>query len=246
MRLVELMLLRLVMWVGIPLLLVVLAVGPARVRRALQRVRTWLFERRLDPGEVLSRIVKQHEDHVAALIEALAQARATEREIVQNIQQSEQSIVALEKEAGDRLAQDDELGARAALCKLNMEKQAVENFQHHRERQQNHIADARRRLYQIELQLRQYKVGRSILLSQLAEARTVEQQLAIANHFDPFSAVANWQKAQGIVQEKSLNARAVEQVYADTPDLTVGGAATPDPEALERQLADLKRQLQQQ
>jgi hypothetical protein len=125
-----------------------------------------------------------------------------------------------------------------------MEKQAIDSFQRHRDRQQRHIEDARRRLYQIELQLRQYEVGRSILLSQLAEARTVEQQLAIASHFDPFSAVANWQKAQGIVQEKSLNARAVEQVYADTPEVTAGVAAAVDPVELEQQLTELKQQLQ--
>jgi hypothetical protein len=95
MRFVELMLLRLVMWVGIPLLLIVLAVGPTRVRRAWRRVLKWLFERRLDPQEVLTRVVKQHKEHVAALIDALAQAQATEREIVENIHQSEQNIAAL-------------------------------------------------------------------------------------------------------------------------------------------------------
>ena len=39
--------------------------------------------------------------------------------------------------------------------------------------------------------LRQYDVGRSILLTQLAQAEKFEQQYAIAGHFDPFNAVAN-------------------------------------------------------
>ena len=244
MRLIELMMLRLVLWVGIPALLLVLAVGPRRVRGALSRLRKWLFERPLDPQEVLTRVVRQHQEHVDALIQALAQAVKTENEITANIRQSERNVAAHECEARERLQRGDELGARAALFKLNLERQAIENFLHHRERQQRHIADSRRRLYQVELQLRQYELGRSILLTQLAEARTVEQQLAIASHFDPFSAVANWQKAEGVVQEKSLNARAVEQVYADTPDFSTAVSATVDPAALDRQLEELRQQIE--
>ena len=239
MRFFELLLLRLVMWVGIPLFLLVLAVGPARVRRALQQARKWLLERRLDPQEVLTRVVRQHEEHVASVRQALARAEATEADIVQNLRKSEENITALEKEALERAKQGDDLGARAALYKVNLERQAVESFQTHRARQQQHIGDARRRLYQIELQLRQYEVGRSILLSQLAEARTVEQQYAIASHFDPYNAVANWQKAEGVVQEKALSARAVEQVYADTLDLPAAAPAAVDPVALDAQLAEL-------
>src|SRR5438105_7380321 len=135
MRFIELMMLRGVLWVGIPLLLFVLAVGPRRVRGALLRVRKWLFERPLDPQEVLTRVVRQHEEHVAALREALKQAEATEQEIAQNIRLSEDSITVQEREARERLRQGDELGARAALFKLNLESQAIETFQHHRERQ---------------------------------------------------------------------------------------------------------------
>src|SRR5205823_5535512 len=164
----------------------------------------------------------------------------TEAEIVENLRTSEANIAALEKEAVERARHGDDLGARAALYKLNLERQAVESFRAHRARQQQHIADARRRLYQIELQLRQYEVGRSILLRQLAEARTVEQQYAIASHFGPYNAVANWQKAEGAVQEKALNARAVEQVYADTLDLPAAAPAAVDPLALDAQLAELK------
>ncbi len=103
---------------------------------------------------------------------------------------------------------------------------------------------ARRRLHLLELQLRQYEVGRSILLNQLAEARTVEQQYALASQFDPFSAVAGWLRAEGMVQEASQNARAVEQVYHDTADLPLGGRPVHiDPELLDAQLAQLKAQV---
>lgn len=244
MRFFELLLLRLVLWVGVPLFLLTLAVGPGRIVRAWHRARKWLLERRLDPEEVLTRVVKQHEEHIASLRRALSQAETAEGDIVQNIRKSEENILALEREAAQRVKHADDLGARAALYKLNLERQAVDNFRTQRERQQRHITDARRRLYQLELQLRQYEVGRSILLSQLAEARTVEQQYAIASHFDPFSAVANWQKAEGVVQEKALTARAVEQVYVDTLDLPAN--VTPvaaEPAALDAQLAELKARL---
>jgi phage shock protein A len=243
MRFLELVLFRLVLWVGIPLFLLVIAVGPGRIRRWWQQARKWLLEHRLDPQEVLTRVVRQHEEHIASVREALARAEATEADITANIHKSEKNVTALEAEARQRVEQGDELGARAALFKLNLERQAADSFRAHRQRQQQHIADARRRLYQLELQLRQYEVGRSILLSQLAEARTVEQQFAIASHFDPYNAVANWQKAEGLVQEKALTARAVEQVYADTLELPAAVPATVDPVALDAELAELKHRV---
>src|SRR5262249_47271727 len=107
--------------------------------------------------------------------------------------------------------------------------------------------ESRRRLYLVELQLRQYEVGRSILLSQLAEAQTVEQQYAIANNFDPFSAVANWQQAEGMVQEKALTARAAEQVYTDIAEIPLAGQPVQvDSAALDAQLAELKASLGKQ
>src|SRR5207248_8327658 len=130
-----LLLLRLVMWVGIPLFLLVLAIGPGRVRRALAQARKWLLERRLDPQEVLTRVVQQHEQHVASVREALARAEATEAEIVENLRTSEANIAALEKEAVERARHGDDLGARAALYKLNLERQAVESCRAHRARQ---------------------------------------------------------------------------------------------------------------
>jgi phage shock protein A len=136
------------------------------------------------------------------------------------------------------------LGARAALYKLTLERLAVSSFQEQLKRQKEHIGEARRRLYLLELQLRQYEVGRSILLSQLAEAKTVEQQYAIANNFDPFSAVAHWQQAEGMVQQKALSARAAELVYSDVAEMPLAGQpAQVDPHALDDQLATLKAQL---
>lgn len=244
MRFLELILLRLILWVGVPLLLLVLIVGPAKVKSTWRRTWKWLWERRLDPQEVLTRVVHQHEAHVAALRQALAQAEDTEKEIGRNLKKSEDSLAHLDTEAQHLAEKGDDLGARAALYKLNLEKQAVVSFTEQRERQQRHIAEARRRLYQVELQLRQYEVGRSILLSQLAEARTVEQQYAIIHHFDPFQAVANWQKAEGIVQEKALSARAVERVYSDTLDVpAVNHSATIDQAELDAQLAQLKAKI---
>ena len=191
MRLLELLLLRLLLWFGLPLLLVVLAVGPRRARRGLRRAWSWLWEKRLEPEAVLTEIVKQHEAHVAALRTALVQCDAAEHEIARNLSRSEANCTALEQEARTLAEKNDDLGARAAPYKLNLERMAVATFREQRERQKVHVAEARRRLYLLELQLRQCEVGRSILLGQLAEAKTVSQQFEIANRFDPFSAVAN-------------------------------------------------------
>lgn len=244
MHLIELLLFRLVMWGGIPLLLIVLAVGPRRLVGAYRHVCKWLLEKRLDPQDVLTRVVRQHEEHVLQIRRALHHAEKIETEIAENLRKSQENIGTLESESAACVGRGDELGARAALFKLNLERHAAESFAMHLRRQQQHIDDLRRRLYQTELQLRQYEVGRSILLSQLAEAQTVEQQFAIASHFDPFSAVANWEKAEGIVQEKALTARAVEQVYADTNDTPMPcPMPTVNPAALDEQLAELKARL---
>jgi hypothetical protein len=130
---------------------------------------------------------------------------------------------------------------------LNLERAAMENFDVQLKRQRELIEDSRRRLYELELQLRQYEVGRNILLSQLAAAEKVEQQYAIARQFDPFNAVANWQQAEGLVQQKSLNAKAIERVYADTADVSHAATLSAqslsvDPAALEAELARLRSQ----
>jgi phage shock protein A len=236
--------LRVVLWVGLPLALIVLALGPLRVLRAVKRGWTWLWRKRLDPEEILTEIVRQHQGHIEALRQALNRSEKAEAEIIRNIATSKENIANLEEEARGHVLHADDLGARAALYKVHLERLAVSSFQEQLQRLREHIAEARRRLYLLELQLRQYEVGRSILLSQLAEAKTVEQQYAIANSFDPFSAVAHWQQAEGLVQEKALSARAVEKVYDDVAEMPLAGQpAQVDPAALDSQLAALKARL---
>jgi phage shock protein A len=247
MQFLELLLLRLFLWLGLPLLLLVLALGPVRVWNWLKDAWIWLWEKRLDPRELLTRVVRQQQQRIAALRKALQQAEAAEADILSNSHKSEENITNLEKEAHRLAARYDDLGARAALYKLNLERVALESFNEQLKRQRRHITEARRRLYLLELQLRQYEVGRTILLSQLADAQTVEQQYAIASHFDPFHAVANWQKAEGLVQEKAVNARAVEQVFTDTAEMPLAHQpAQVDPATLDAQLAELKRRMKEE
>jgi hypothetical protein len=241
---IEMLILRTLLFVGIPVALVMLALGPRRAMKLLHRGWTWLTQRRMEPEEILTQVVKQHQEHVSALQKALAQAEKAEAEIVANLKTSQENIVALEASAKERAQADDDLQAQADLYKLNLERMAAESFQEHLLRQRRSIHDSRRRLYQLELQLRQYEVGRSILLSQLAEAKSVEQQFAIASQFDPFNAVADWQKAEGLVQEKALSARAIERVYNDTADLA-GGSTSVDPQLLKAQLEQLRAELNQ-
>ena len=243
---VEYVLLRVILWVGLPLLLGVIAVGPRRVWGGVKRAWHWLWKRRLDPEEALTQVVQGHQKHVTALREVLSRCEAAEAEIARNIRQSDENIAALDDEARKKATQGDDLGARAVLYKLNLERAAVDSFRQQLERQRYHIAEVRRHLFLVELQLRQYEVGRSILLSQLAEAQTIEQQADIAAHFDPFNAVANWKKAEGLVQEKAVNARAVERVYADMAEMPMTVQPPPtEPAALDAQLAELKARVAQ-
>ncbi len=237
---------RLVLWIGLPLLLLTLALGPRKVLRRSKAAWAWLTRRRLDPEEILTHVVRQHEQHVAALGKLLAEEEAAEATIVANLRQSAGNLTTLEDQARTQSGAAT-IWCRAALYKLNLERAAMENFDVQLKRQRELIEDSRRRLYELELQLRQYEVGRNILLSQLAAAEKVEQQYAIARQFDPFNAVANWQKAEGLVQQKSLNAKAIERVYADTTDVANAASlsAAPlsvDTAALEAELARLRSQ----
>jgi phage shock protein A len=240
----ELLLLRLLVWVGLPLFLIALAVGPSRSWQLVRKLWSWVDDRRREPTEVLNRVVREHEKSIKALRDVLHQAEAAHSDILRNMRRSEESITALELEARRAAAGDDDLGARAALYKLNLERLAVAGFREQLSQQKLRIDQARRRLHLLELQLRQYEVGRSILLSQLAEAKTVEQQYALASQFDPFSAVAAWVRAEGDVQQAAQNARAAEQVYQDTADLPLNGQPVRiEPELLDAQLAELKAQM---
>jgi phage shock protein A len=239
------------LWVGLPMLLVVLAVGPGRCWRAVKRGWSWLWRKRLDPEEVLGQVVKQYQALVESLNGTLARSRKAEYDLLQHIKQSEDNLVALEAAAGKAAKSQDDLEAKAVLYRINLERSALVTFRGQLERQKKQIDDVRKHLYLGELQLRQYEVGRSILLSQLAEAQTAEQQYTIASQFDPFSAVANWKQAEDVVEEKQMNARAVERVYADLMDGPLGATpGTPPPphvaaEALDEQLRQLKERLRQ-
>ena len=237
-------LLRLVFWCSLPILLFVLAIGPARFMKITRRWWSILLQRRLEPEQILTQVVRQHEKHVASLRSALKQAEVAEADIVRNVEHSRQNIENLDSEARGFAARGDDLGARAALYKLNLERLALTSFEDHLSRQRQLIDESRRRLYQLELQLRQYEVGRSILLSQLAEARSTEDQYRIASQFDPFNAVANWQRAEGMVQEQSLTAHAAHRVHTDTAEFAIANQSTEvDPAVLEKQLADLKAEI---
>jgi hypothetical protein len=239
MPLLEVLLVRLLIWVGVPLLLLFLAVGPTQLRRAWR----WLTDRRQDPAAIFNQVVGAHQEKIRALREVLKQGEAALADIRQNARKSEVNIGMLEKEAREQVEHNDDFGARASLSKLNLERLAVQGFREQQAALQERLTQTRRRLHLLELQLRQYEVGRSILLAQLAEARTVEQQYALANQFDPFSAIAAWQKAQGAVNQAAQEARAAERVYTDTADLPLSG--TPlrvEPDVIESQLAELKNQ----
>jgi phage shock protein A len=234
-------LLRALAWGGLPVLLLVLGIGPRRVWNAVKKGWSWLWTRRLDPEEALTQVVQGHQKHVADLRDVLARAEAAEQDIGQHLKTSETNIAALEKEARQLAAKGDDLGARAALYRLNLERAAVDSFRQQGDRQRDHIADLRRHLYLMDLRLRQYEVGRKILLAQLAEAKTVEQQAAVAARFDPFNAVADWQRAEGIVQDKALTTRARARVYADLAEAPLTAQpARVDPAELDAQLAALK------
>jgi phage shock protein A len=240
MRLIELFLLRAFLLVGLPLLLAVLLVGPRRLASGVKRGWHWLWTRRLEPEEILAQVVRQHETSVEAVKHVIAQAEAAEKEIVRGIEQSEQNVAALETESRKLAANGDEEGAKEALYRLNLEKLALDNFREQLAQQRHVIAENRRRRFMLELQLRQYEIGRSILLSQLAEAEQVEQQYAIARQFDPFNAVADWQRAEAAVQEKALNAKALERVQSDIAEMANNQTTDVDASVVEAQLADLR------
>lgn len=243
MPVLELVLVRLIVWVLVPLILVVLLIGPSRCSQVWRRTIGWAFDGRQEPTAILNRVLSRLQQNIDALKEVLKQTEATQTSIAKNSKRSEENSLALEQEARSLAARGDDLGARAALSKLNLERLAVKSFQDQLLQQQNRLVETRRRLHLLELQLRQYEVGRSILLNQLAEAKTLEQQYALVNQFDPLGAVAEWHKAEGTVQEAAENARAVEQVFNDTADMPLNGQPLRiDAALVDAQLAELKAQ----
>lgn len=238
---IELLLFRLVVWIALPVLLIVLLLGPARVLNWLRHLHRALFDRRHDPAAVLDRVVRQHQQHIAALRKVIDQADSAKREIELNQQKSNAALAQFEAEAAEAVQAGDDLGARGALYRLNLERVAVQSFGEQLTRVDQRIEQARKRLYLLDLQLRQYEVGKTILLSQLAEAKTVEQQYSLVNQFDPFSAVAAWQETEGLVRAATQQARAADRVLQDTAELPLAGQASAiDPATLDAQLLELK------
>ena len=243
----EVVLLRLLFWVIAPLFLIALAVGPSRSWRVIRRIWAWIDDRRHEPTEVLNRVVRDHEKNIRQLKDVLSQTETAQAEIVRNLHESEEVMRRLDRESRAAALAEDDLGARAALYKINLERLAVQGFQEQLALQKERLDQARRRLHLLELQLRQYEVGRSVLLAQLAEAKTVEQQYALASQFDPFSAVAAWNRAEGSVHQAARSAKAAEQVFEDTADLPLNGQPVRiDPKLLDVQLAELKAEMRQE
>ena len=128
MRFFELLLVRSLLFVGLPLLLVMLAVGPQRFWKNVKRGWRWVWQKRLEPEEILTQVVDQYEKLVVSMRDVLAQSEIAEKKILQNIATSEKNVTTLETETKELTTAEDELGARAALYKLNLEQQALLSF----------------------------------------------------------------------------------------------------------------------
>src|ERR1700722_20476086 len=92
----EFVFMRLILWVAVPLGLVVLLIGPGKVKRWFKQFGSWLWDKRLDPEQILTEVVRQHEKHIAALRKALARSETAEAEITRNISKSSENIPGLE------------------------------------------------------------------------------------------------------------------------------------------------------
>ena len=214
-RLFEFLILRGLLFVGLPILLAVLALGPRRCRMLVDRAWSWLWHRKQQPEEVLEQVVGQYRDMVAALTNTLDHARAADQSLDRSIRQSEANLESLAADARRAAERGDDLETKGVAFKTELEQKALHSFREQRVRHARQIDEIRRNLYAVELQLRQYEVGREVLLSQLAEAKTVEQQYRIASAFDPFSAVSSWRQAENMVEEKQISARVIGRVEAD-------------------------------
>lgn len=214
-RLFEFLILRGLLFVGLPVLLALVVLGPRRCRSIVDRGWSWLWRRKQEPEEVLEQVVSQYREVVAALTATLEHARTADQTLDRSIRQSETNLETLAADARRSAERGDDLESKGVTFKIELERKALDSFREQRVRHARQIDEIRRNLYAAELQLRQYEVGREVLLSQLAEAKTVEQQYRIASAFDPFSAVASWRKAENMVEEKQLSARVIGRVEED-------------------------------
>lgn len=255
-RLFEYLILRGLLFVGVPIMLFALAVGPARCRAIAGRVWSRIWQRKQEPEEVIEQVVQQYRAMVGSLNQTLDRAHSADATLERNIEESEANLTRLEVEAREAAKRGDDLVAKGVLFKSNLERQALAAFTEQQARHARQTDEIRRNLYAAQLQLRQYEVGRELLLAQLAEAKTVEQQYRIASEFDPFSAVGNWKQAENMVEEKQISARAIGRVEADLRKALDGDAATANPpslrdpaaatdNALDDELARLKRTIRE-
>ena len=190
-------------------MLFALAVGPSRCRAIAGRIWSQIWRRKQEPEEVIEQVVQQYRTMVDSLNQTLERAHTADATLERNIEQSGANLARLDGEAREAARRGDDLVAKGVLFKSNLEREALAAFNDQRARHARQIDEIRRNLYAAELQLRQYEVGRELLLAQLAEAKTVEQQYRIASEFDPFSAVGNWKQAENMVEEKQISARAI-------------------------------------
>ena len=239
MRFLEVFVLRFVIWVLLPLAIVVLAIGPKRVARWLKQFWNWLWVKRLEPEAILSQVVKQHEKHIAALRAALARSETAERDIVRNMSKSDENIANLEEEAESRVAGSDDR-AKAAPYKLNLNaprsKSSRSNSIISGSRSPEAAAGCTCRNCTATVRGRpQYSaqpVGRG------PDRRTTirhRQGLRLLQRR------AEWKQAEGMVHEKALSARAVEEVYKDVAEIPVAGLPRPSiTQSARRTLAESK------
>src|SRR5215831_11008231 len=96
---VEYFLLRLALWIGLFGALVTLAVGPRKLKAGIKRIWSIAFRKRLDPEEILTQVVLQHEQHVKAVRAAISKAEVAEGALRENLRQSEEHVPVLEAEA---------------------------------------------------------------------------------------------------------------------------------------------------
>src|SRR6266446_6149442 len=81
----EFVVMRLLLWVALPLALIILMIGPRKVKGWSKQLWSWLWDKRLDPEQILTEAVRQHEKHIAALKKALSRAETAEADITRNI-----------------------------------------------------------------------------------------------------------------------------------------------------------------
>jgi phage shock protein A len=229
--------------VVMPLALIALIAGPKRTSRFLNRFWAGLFGGPEDPARVFDKVVHGHQRNIRTLRGLLEQSREIQAEIARDLRRCQEAIPGLEREAKNLVARGDDQGARAILSRLHLERNAAASFREQQAQQSERITQTQRRLHLLELQLRQYELNRRILLNQLAEARTLEQQYTLANQFDPDNAIGAWMRTEGIVEEEVENVRALEQVHREVADLPLGGRpAKVDSASIEAELAHLKTQ----